>query len=502
VRNMFARGAQSTGISNYCGLRKMTKIEAGSNLRRLVMLEEPVKYNALTKHHVKDLAAIVSADRLSTGESVLDLHAKDQSHHKPIRPEVVIWPQQAAEVAAILRYANEHLIPVTGWGAGSSLEGNPIPVAKGIVLDFTRMNRILEIREGDFQADLEPGVIYQDLNDRLRHSGLFFPPDPGARSTIGGMIANNASGTRTVYYGSTKDYVLRLSVALANGEIIELGTRASKTSSGYDLIRLFVGSEGTLGIVVGATVRLVGLPVEFSAAIATFPTIDAAGKTVFEIIRSGLNPATLELLGPECIELMNREENLDLDLSPTLFMEFHGTTTSQLAEVLEMAEEICNTQGCLKFEPGVGRTERDRIFKARHGLGEMILRNHPDCGILIMDVAVPITAYSELIATMKAEMAETNLACYYLSHAGNGNVHLNIAGKKGDTQEWNLIDQIVQRLVQKTLDLGGTATGEHGIGLGKRKFMVAEHGTSLDWMKKVKTLFDPNAILNPGKIFP
>lgn len=466
------------------------------------MLEEPVRYNTINDSHIKDLAAMVATDRISTGESVLDLHAKDQSHHTPSRPEAVIWPQKAAEVAEILRYANDHLIPVTGWGAGSSLEGNPIPVHKGIVLDFTQMDRIVDIREEDFQADVQPGVVYQDLNEKLRHSGLFFPPDPGARATIGGMIANNASGTRTVYYGSTKDYVLRLSVALANGEIIELGTRASKTSSGYDLIRLFVGSEGTLGIVVGATLRLVGLPVEFSAAIATFPTIEAAGKTVFEIIRAGLNPATLELLGPECVGLMNREENLNLNLSPTLFMEFHGTTTSQLAEVLEMAAEICNTQGCLKFEPGVGRTERDRIFKARHGLGEMILRNHPGCGILIMDVAVPITAYSELIATMKAEMAETNLACYYLSHAGNGNVHLNIAGKKGDRQEWNLIDQIVQRLVQKTLDLGGTATGEHGIGLGKRKFMNAEHGSSLEWMKKIKALFDPKGILNPGKIFP
>jgi D-lactate dehydrogenase (cytochrome) len=459
-------------------------------------------FNRLSETHIKNLQSMVAPDRISTGASVLDLHAKDQSHHTPSRPELVIWPVNASEVAEILSYANDNLIPVTGWGSGSSLEGNPIPVEKGIVLDFTQMNRISNICEEDFQADVEPGVIYQDLNEKIRHSGLFFPPDPGARATIGGMIANNASGTRTVYYGSTKDYVLRLSVVLANGEIIDLGTRASKTSSGYDLIRLFVGSEGTLGIVVGATIRLVGLPVEFSAAIATFSSIDAAGRSVFEMIRSGLNPAALELLGPECIELMNREENLDLNLSPTIFMEFHGTTTSQLAEVLEMAEDICNTQGCLKFEPGVGRSERDRIFKARHALGEMIIRNHPDCAILIMDIAVPITAYSDLITAMREETAGTNLVSYYLSHAGNGNVHLNFAGKKNDKREWDLIHQIVDRLVQKTLVLGGTATGEHGIGLGKRKFMVAEHGSSLAWMKKVKTLFDPNGILNPGKIFP
>lgn len=458
--------------------------------------------NPCTNDHVQHLRALVDADRISTGESVLDLHAKDQSQHSPCRPEVVIWPQTAGEVAGIVRYANEHRIPVTGWGAGSSLEGNPIPVCNGIVLDFSRMNRILAIREHDFQADVEPGVIYQDLNDRLRHTGLFFPPDPGARATLGGMIANNASGTRTVYYGSTKDYVLKLSVVLANGEIIELGNRASKTSSGYDLIRLFVGSEGTLGVVVGATVRLVGQPVEFSAAVATFPAVEPASKVVYEIMRAGLNPAALELLGPECVALMNREEGLDLNLSPTLFMEFHGATTGQLEEVLAMAQEICASEGCSMFTPGVGRAERDKIFKARHALGEMIIRNHPDCGILVMDVAVPIAAYPELTAEIRRQTDRSDLNTYFLSHAGNGNVHLNIAGRKDDAEQWELVNRMSEHLVRKTLELGGTATGEHGVGLGKRKYMNEEHGSSLAWMRKVKTLFDPNGILNPGKVFP
>ncbi len=460
-----------------------------------------MNFNPLTQTHLDNLKAMVAPDRFSTGESVLNLHAKDESRHPPCRPEAVIWPQSAAEVSAVLKYANNNGIPVTGWGSGSSLEGNPIPIKKGIVLDFSQMNRILEIREEDFQADVEPGVVYKDLNEKLRHTGLFFPPDPGARATLGGMIANNASGTRTIYYGSTKDYVLKLSVVLADGEIIDLGTRASKTSSGYDLIRLFVGSEGTLGIVVGATVRLAGLPAEFSAAIATFPSMEKAGKVVFEIMRAGLNPAALELLGPECIDLMNQQESLGLNVSPTLFMEFHGSTTSQLAEVLEISEEICRAGECSQFQPGLGRAERDRIFKARHALGEMIPRNHPDCGIMVMDVAVPITAYSALIADIRKELAGTNLVSYYISHAGNGNVHLNIVGKKGDQKQWDLINEISQRLVSKCIELGGTATGEHGIGLGKRKYMVAEHGTSLNWMKRVKSLFDPNGILNPGKIF-
>jgi len=461
-----------------------------------------LKFNSLNQTHIECLQAMVASDRFSAGESVLDLHARDQSSHPPHRPEAVIWPISPSEVAEILKYASANLIPITGWGSGSSLEGNPIPLKGGLVLDFCQMNRILEIRNEDFQADVEPGVVYQDLNEKLKHTGLFFPPDPGARATLGGMIANNASGTRTILYGSTKDYVLKLSVALTNGEIIEMGTRASKTSSGYDLIRLFVGSEGTLGVVVGATVRLAGLPAEFSAAIANFPSIQKAGQAVFEIMRGGLNPAALELLGPECVELMNREASLNLDVRPTIFMEFHGATTRQLAEILQMAEGICDEQGCRSFKPGLGRSERDRIFQARHDLGEMIIRNHADSRIKVMDVAVPISAYSELIDAINQEIAGTGLATYYISHAGNGNVHLNILCKKGESRQWDLIGEIVDRLVAKTLELGGTATGEHGIGLGKRKYMVAEHGESLKWMQQIKSVFDPNGILNPGKIFP
>jgi len=461
-----------------------------------------LKFNSLTEGHIKALQSMVDADRFSTGESVLDLHARDQSSHPRSRPEAVIWPLSAAEVSNILKYANAHRIPITGWGSGSSLEGNPIPVKNGIVLDFSQMNRILEIREEDFQADVEPGVVYQDLNEKLKHTGLFFPPDPGARATIGGMIANNASGTRTVYYGSTKDYVLRLTAVMASGEIVKIGTRSSKTSSGYDLIHLLIGSEGTLGIVVQATLRLTGLPPEFSAAVVTFPNVEAAGRSVFEIKRAGLNPAALELLGPEAVALMNREENLDLSVSPTLFIEFHGITTGQLAEALEMAEEICRAQGCLEFRPGLGRAERDRIFKARHGLGETIIRNHPGCRVLSTDVAVPNTQYPELIKTIHHEVEAHKIIGYTLSHAGDGNVHLVVAGKKGDSKDWEKIDRVVNTVVTRALDLGGTATGEHGVGIGKRHYMAAEHGSSLQWMQRLKSMFDPNGILNPGKIFP
>jgi D-lactate dehydrogenase (cytochrome) len=461
-----------------------------------------LNFTCMTKAHIKDLSRFIESERISTGTSVLELHAKDQSQHAPVRPEVVIWPENRDEVAAVMAYANEHRIPIVGWGSGSSLEGNPIPVQKGIVLDFSHMNKILSTKTEDFQVDVEPGLVYQDLNEHLRHSGLFFPPDPGARATVGGMIANNASGTRTVHYGSTKDYVLKLTIVLANGEIIETGSRSAKSSSGYDLLHLFVGSEGTLGIVVQATLRLVGLPEEYAAAIVTFPSIQTASEAVVEIVRSGLDPASLELLDPACIRLFNQEKHLGLKEAPTLFVEFHGPSMSYLVEILDMVEEICRDAGHLAFQRGLGREERNRFFEARHELGEMVIRAHPDCGTQIIDVAVPMTAYSDVITSASLAAGRAGIPGYAFSHAGDGNLHLNLAGRKNNPDDWKLIEEISEELVSKALSYGGTATGEHGVGIGKKAYMAAEHGKSLDWMKQIKALFDPHGILNPGKIFP
>ena len=456
----------------------------------------------MNPEHLLAFESMVAADRFSTGESVLDLHAKDQSRHPAARPEAVIWPLQAEEVIRILRYANTHRIAVTCWGSGSSLEGNPIPVQGGVVLDFAQMNRILAIRESDFQADVEPGVIYQDLNQALRSTGLFFAPDPGARATIGGMIANNASGTKTVRYGATKQHVMRLSVILASGERLELGTQASKSSSGFDLLPLFVGSEGTLGVIVQATLRLDPLPQEGCAAIATFPDLASASRVVFEIIRYGLDPAMLELMAPECVALMNQEKQLGLNPSPTLFMEFHGATQAQLADVLEMVADICGQHGCLHLSRGMGAMEQQKLLEARHHLGEMIMRNHPGSDLFIIDVAVPISAFPEMVRTAEAERAATGLSGYTFGHAGDGNVHFTLLGERDNARQWELIHAVGDRMVAKALELGGTATGEHGVGIGKRRFMVREHAGALAWMKAVKKMFDPMGILNPGKIFP
>lgn len=455
----------------------------------------------MEKIDLERLSTFVEKERISWGASVLDLHSKDQSHHGPYRPEVVIWPISPIEVSQIVGFCNDRSIPVTCWGAGSSLEGNPVPVKGGVVLNFSLMNRIIDIRPNDFQVDVEPGVVYQDLNERLRPLGLFFPPDPGARATVGGMIANNASGTRTVKYGSTRDYVQRLKVVLASGEIVSIGSRASKSSSGYDLLRILVGSEGTLGIVVEATLKVVGMPPDSSAMVASFKDLGAAGEAVFEIMRAGLDPAALEVLSYECVELIRKETGLQFPEGNLLFVEFLGPAKSYLEEVSTLCQEILLEKGSSYLEKGVGRDKRDQIFKARHQLGEMIIRNHPGRSFMTTDVAVPISKFPELLAYARELTKATSFPAYVFSHAGNGNIHVVMMGKKEDPEEWAEVEDVNEKIVKRALELEGTCTGEHGVGIGKRKFMELEHGTAYLWMKKLKSLFDPKGILNPGKIF-
>lgn len=441
-------------------------------------------------------------DRYSTGESNRNLHSSDESFHEPCLPDVVLWPTSTKEVQKVLVLANDHKIPVTAWGAGSSLEGNPIPVRGGIVLNFNQMNRILEFRFPDMQVDLEPGVIYQDLNEYCRPHGLFFPPDPGARATIGGMIANNASGTRTVRYGATKDYVQALEVVLADGSLIRVGTQAVKSSSGYDLCRLFVGSEGTLGIVTQATLRLVGFPEHYMSVVATFSTTRQATQAVHQIMIGGLAPAALELVTTEVISLLNNERNLGLIEAPTLFMEFHGTGEQALSSTLEMVQGICREQGGTGFQAGMGLAERARLWEARHQTFETIKRAHPGCTFLIVDTAVPISRYSEIVEYARELLIARGQLGYVFGHAGDGNLHMCIVSRQTEAKDWETAQDVHRTVIYESLRLKGTATGEHGIGIGKKIYMETEHGTSVNLMRRIKDLFDPNHILNPGKMFP
>jgi len=443
---------------------------------------------------------LLGTERFSRGESVRAHHAHDESFHKPCLPEAVLWPGNTEEVRRIVSYAFERRIPVTPWGAGSSLEGNPIPVQGGIVLDLQQMNRILAVRPEDFQADVEAGVVYKELNRVLEKEGLFFPPDPGAAATIGGMIGNNASGIRSVKYGATRDYVMRLTVVLPEGQIIETGSRSRKCSSGYDLCRLLTGAEGTLGIVTEATLKLAGLPAAFMAVRATFPTVRDATRTVFEIMRSGLVPGAMEFLDTDIVGVLNRDRGLHLEECPTLLMEFSGYSERGLEDEMLFVSEICRDQGCLLLDRGIGPEERKRLWEIRHMTHESIRRAHPGLLSLSMDVAVPLSRYSDLVAFIKKTVAE--LTAYVFGHAGDGNIHVVVMDNPEDALRWAKVEDAHRRIVRRALDFQGTCTGEHGIGLGKREFMALEHGESLETMKKIKALLDPRGILNPGKMFP
>jgi D-lactate dehydrogenase (cytochrome) len=462
-----------------------------------------MEFGRCTEKELRELESIVGADNLSTGESALKLASRDESYYTPkIPPDVVVWPASTEEVSAILRLANPRRIPVTARGAGTSIEGNPVPTYGGVVVDMQRFDQIVEVRPADFIAVVEPGVGYKDLNKKVGRQGLFFPPDPGAAAMIGGMIANNASGIRTIRYGATRDYVLRLTAVLADGRIIEMGSLAAKSSSGYDLIRLFVGSEGTLGVFTQATVRLAGLPEHFSAAVATFPSVERAAEAVFEIMRWGFSPAALELVTADLAAMLNRDGDLGLREEPTLLMEFHGASEIALEEELAPVERLCKDAGSVSFERGLGLDERNRLWEARHQAYESIKRTHVGADPFVADVAVPISRYPEMVAFTDKTIREQGVLGYPFGHAGDGNLHVVFMGDSQDEDGWGRIQSANQAIVARALDLQGTATGEHGVGIGKRPFMRREHGHSLEVMRQIKGLLDPQGILNPGKIFP
>jgi D-lactate dehydrogenase (cytochrome) len=453
----------------------------------------------ITIDDINNLKSMVGVQVVSTGESVLNLHSHDESYHSPVLPDVVVWPHSTEEVSRIARYAFERKIPITAWGIGSSLEGNPIPVQHGIVIDFHEMKKVLAIRPEDFQVDVEAGVVYKELNKMLTRHGLFFPPDPGAAATIGGMIGNNASGIRTVKYGATKDHILRLVVVLPGGEVIRIGNRARKSSSGYDLIHLFVGSEGTLGLITEATLRLVGLPENFMALRVTFPVAKNATDTVFQVMNSGLSPAAMEFLDGNVIAMLNRDRSLAMEERPTLLMEFNGFSDEGLRAEMIYIEGICKENGCTFIDKGMGLAERDRLWEMRHLTFESIKRQHAGLLPLIMDIAIPLSHYSEMVEYIKQEV--NDLLAYVFGHAGDGNIHVIVMDRPDDNPRWAQVESAHHRIVDKALAFEGTCTGEHGVGIGKRCFLSNEHGDSLELMKRIKRLIDPEGIFNPDKIF-
>ena len=450
---------------------------------------------------IEALKSLVSADRFSTGTSHRELHRHDFSPHWGPRPAGVIWPVSTREVSRILAWCYDQEIAVFPWGAGTSIEGNPVPTRIGLVMDFTRMDKILELRPQDLEVDVQPGVLRKTLNREAGRHGLFFPPDPGADATIGGMIANNASGVRTVKYGATRDYVMRLTVVLPAGDTIHTGCRAPKSSAGYDLTRLFVGSEGTLGIVTEATLRLTGLPARHLSAVVTFERLEDASQAVALLIASGLEPAALELLPANLIGLLNREKELGLPEVPSLFCEFHGISAAALDETAVLAREVCMDCGATDFRSGVSAAERQQLWQARHEAAETIHRAHPGNETLIVDAAVSISRYPEMVVFAQSVVAQAQVPGYVFGHAGDGNLHVVMPGDPRNEDAWQKLEAVNRRIVTRAVELGGTCTGEHGVGIGKRQFMPLEHGGGYDLMKQIKTLIDPKNLMNPGKIF-
>lgn len=457
------------------------------------------KYQPVTDEVLAALTAVTHPSQISTALAERELRSRDMSQFEPRLSEAVVWPTSAQQVAAILRIANQNHVPVTAWGAGSSLEGNPIPLYGGILLSLERMNKIVAVHTDDFQVTVQPGIGYKDLNIALAQHGLFFAPDPGANASIGGMLANNAAGSRTVKYGATKDNVLAIEVALADGRLIQTGSRSIKQSSGYNLTQLLVGSEGTLGVITEATLKLMPVPQSMSSVVATFADVETAVATVVELRASGLDVAALEFVGANTAALLTRDAGVNWGENPTLLLEIHAAHAAAAELDLGMVQTICQELGVLRLHATMDNAERKKMWAARHHLFETQVRAFPAHKWQIMDVAVPISAYPTLVQFVEQTLAAQSVHGFLVGHAGDGNLHVAMPYENNETRHRTLLAN--DAIVNKAIDLSGTSTGEHGVGIGKVKFMAREHGTAVSVMQQIKATLDPNHILNPGKIF-
>ena len=451
---------------------------------------------------LKQLRSIVGVARVSVTGADRQLHAQDQSDHDEVLPDVVVWPQNTQEVSDIMQLANRFKVPVTAWGAGTSLEGNSIPVHKGIVIDFSHMDQIVDLHPKDLQVTVQAGVMYKDMNAELTQFGLFFPPDPGANASIGGMIATNAAGPRTIKYGATNENVLALEVVLANGEIVQTGSRSIKQASGYNLTQLFAGSEGTLGLVTQATLKLEPIPKRKVTATAVFNNVIEIATAVSEIIGNGMQPAALELLDKNTAKTLTTAAQISIETGAILLVEFSGNTAAWMEMQMEVAKIICNENGCICFNDTLTTEEIHRLWRSRKQLRRLNVRKYPTHKWLITDVSVPISQFPEMVQFTADSVAKLDINCNILGHAGDGNLLTGIFYLPENEQCAANAQRFKQMLVSKAINLGGTCTGEHGIGIGKRQYMVQEHGyQAISLMKQLKTTLDPHNILNPGKIF-
>jgi D-lactate dehydrogenase (cytochrome) len=438
-------------------------------------------------------------DRLSTSAAICAQHGKDESYHAPHAPDAVAFAQSTEEIADVVALCAEYQTPVIAFGTGTSLEGHVAALKGGVCIDLSQMNRVLRVNAEDLDATVEAGVTRKQLNEYLRDTGLFFPIDPGADASIGGMAATRASGTNAVRYGTMRENVLSLTIVLPDGKVIRTAQRARKSAAGYDLTRLFVGSEGTLGIITEVTVRLYGIPEAISAAVCAFPTIADAVDTVILTIQNGVPVARIELLDEAQIDAINKYSKLDHKVAPTLFFEFHGTEAG-VAEQTELVKAIAAEHGGDDFRWATTQEERSKLWQARHDAYYAALALRPGSKGWPTDVCVPISRLAECIAETKRDLAQSTIPSALAGHVGDGNFHLIFMIDPQQPEEIAEASRLNDRMVARALAMEGTCTGEHGIGYGKMDFMVAEHGPALDVMRSIKQALDPLGIMNPGKI--
>ncbi len=441
-------------------------------------------------------------ERCSTAQVVREQHGRDESSYTTVPPPAaVVFAESTADVADAVKLASEHNVPVIPFGVGSSLEGHLLAVQGGISIDVSRMNKILSVNAEDLTVTVQAGVTRKQLNDEIKSTGLFFPIDPGADASIGGMSATRASGTNAVRYGTMRENVLGLEVVTASGEVIRTGTRAKKSSAGYDLTRLMVGSEGTLGIMTEITLKLYPLPEAISAAICSFPSIEAAVRTTIQIIQMGIPIARVELIDAHTVRMVNAYAKLGLREEPLLLMEFHGSPAS-VKEQAETVQEIATEHGGNAFEWAVTPEERTRLWTARHNAYFAAIQSKPGCRAISTDTCVPISRLADCLLDSVAEADATGIPYFLVGHVGDGNFHFGYLIDPNIPQERETAEALNHKLVARALQLGGTCTGEHGVGLHKMDFLLTEAGSgAVDMMRTIKRALDPKNIMNPGKIF-
>lgn len=448
---------------------------------------------------LEPLRALVG-ERMSTSLPVREQYGNDQTYHAGAAPDAVVYPESTEEVQAIVRLCAEHRVPVIPYGTGTSLEGHIAAVQGGVTIDLSKMDKVIEVNPEDLDCRVQPGVTRKALNSYLRDTGLFFPVDPGADASIGGMAATRASGTNAVRYGTMRENVLGLTVVTADGRIIKTGGRARKSSAGYDLTRLFVGSEGTLGVITEIGLRLYGVPEAISSAVCAFPTVDDAVNTVIQTIQMGVPVARIELLDAlqmkACIGYSKLEGYKE---APTLFFEFHGSEAS-VAEQATTVGEIAAEFSGEGFQWATKPEDRNKLWEARHNAFYAVLATWPNTSAVVTDVCVPISRLAECISLTQAELKAKNLISPLVGHAGDGNFHLSIMVNMEDPDELKRAKALSEAMVEQALALGGTCTGEHGVGMGKMHYLEAEHGEAIEAMRAIKKALDPDNIMNPGKV--